>query len=176
MNLYEFEGKNIFQKYGIKIPRGVVVRRGDDFSEAYHKVGSKDVVVKAQVLSGKRGKGGGIQFVSSAAEAQKACEEIFASEIHGQYVAAIRIEEKLAIGEEHYLSVTYDTNKRQPVLIYSQEGGMDMEDVSEEKIIKQYLDIRNSTVEISNIPFAQNVWECFLKEDTLLFYLLLFYR
>ncbi len=165
MNLYEFEGKNIFEKYGIKIPRGVVVRRDDNFIAKYSELGLTDVVVKAQVLSGKRGKGGGIKFASSDEEVQKACAEIFAMEIRGQYVAAIRIEEKLSIAEEHYLSITYDTNRKQPVLIYSRDGGMDIEDVPEEKIVKQNLDIQKEMIE-SEIPFAQNLWNCFLKEDT----------
>ncbi len=165
MNLYEFEGKNIFEKYGIKIPRGIVVRRGENFAAAYTNLALADVVVKAQVLSGKRGKGGGIKFCSNAEEVQKACEEIFEMNLRGQYVAAVRIEEKLAIVEEQYLSFTYDTNKRQPVLIYSHDGGMDIEDVPEEKITKQWLDIRSETFE-SEIPFAKELWQVFLKEDT----------
>ena len=188
MNLYEFEGKQIFEKYGIKTPRGVVVRRDEDFAAAYNTLGLPDVVVKAQVLSGKRGKGGGIKFASSAEEVQKACEEIFAMNLRGQYVAAVRIEEKLAIAEEHYLSITYDTNKKQPVLIYSREGGMDIEDVPENKIHKYYLDIRKENFE-DFIPkpsvapgelvalavdggdkelvnLQSKLWQVFLKEDT----------
>lgn len=173
MNLYEFEGKNIFEKYGIKIPRGVVVRRADGdsmnsmqiYGDAYDNLGVQDVVVKAQVLSGKRGKGGGIKFCSSTKEVQKACEEIFAMDLRGQYIAAIRIEEKIAIAEEHYLSITYDTNKKQPVLIYSREGGMDIEDVPEENITKEWLDIRSENIE-SDILFANELWQVFLKEDT----------
>src|SRR3989338_3162525 len=102
MNLYEFEGKNLFEKYGMKIPRGVVVRRGEDFATIYTNLGIPEVVVKAQVLSGKRGKGGGIKFAFSAEEVQKACAEIFTMDLRGQYVAAVRIEEKLNIAEEHY--------------------------------------------------------------------------
>lgn len=165
MNLYEFEGKNIFEKYGIKIPRGIVVRRGDDFSSVYNQLGVTEVVVKAQVLSGKRGKGGGIKFASNAENVQKACEEIFDMQIRGQYVAAVRIEEKLSIAEEHYLSITYDTNRKQPVLIYSTEGGMDIEEVAQEKIQKIPLDIRQQTFD-SDIPFAKELWQVFLKEDT----------
>ncbi len=164
MNLYEFEGKNIFEKYGIKIPRGIVVRRGDDFAAAYNQLAVTEVVVKAQVLSGKRGKGGGIKFASNSEEVQKACAEIFDMQIRGQYVAAVRIEEKLLIAEEHYLSITYDTNSKQPVLIYSTNGGMDIEDVREEKIQKLPLDIRQETLE-SDIPFAKELWQVFLKED-----------
>lgn len=164
MNLYEFEGKNIFEKYGIKIPYGVIVRRGEDFAAAYTNLGLNTVVVKAQVLSGKRGKGGGIKFCSNSEEVQKACEEIFDMNLRGQYVAAVRIEEKLDIAEEQYLSITYDTNKKQPVLIYSRDGGMDIEDVPEEKITKQWLDIRSENIE-SEIPFAKELWQVFLKED-----------
>lgn len=164
MNLYEFEGKDIFEKYGIAVPRGIVVRRDQDAVAQYREFGVKDVVIKAQVLSGKRGKDGGIAFASSEDEVEKSCAEIFNKEIHGQYVAAIRIEEKVAIAEEHYLSITYDTTKKQPVLMYSEAGGMDIEDVPEEKIVKQYLDIRNQSIE-SAVPLAQKVWECFLKED-----------
>ena len=61
MNLYEFEGKNLFAKHGIATPKGVVVRRGDNFGIKYQELSIKDVVVKAQVLSGKRGKNNGIK-------------------------------------------------------------------------------------------------------------------
>lgn len=166
MNLYEFEGKELFAKHGIRIPKGVVVRRGDNIAEAYRSLGVSDVVVKAQVLSGKRGKNNGIQFCSSEAEVVSACESLFANTIRAQHVAAIRIEEKLTIAEEHYLSITYNTNTKQPMLIYSAEGGVDIEDVPEEKIVTHQLDIRNSSIDISNIPFAQELWDCFLAEDT----------
>lgn len=173
MNLYEFEGKKIFEKHGIVVPRGVVVRRGDvsaiggqSAQKAYESLGVKDVVVKAQVLSGKREKGGGIKFCSSADEADSIVHEMFHSTLRGQYVAAVRIEEKLDIAEEHYLSITYDTNNKIPVLIYSSEGGVDIEDVSEQKIFKILFDIRKSKLEIStHIPYAQELWECFVQND-----------
>lgn len=165
MNLYEFEGKNLFAKHGINIPRGVVVRRGDDFATKYNELGVKDVVVKAQVLSGKRGKNNGIKFCSSADEVKVACAELFNLQIRGQYVTAVLIEEKLNIAEEHYISITYDTNKKQPVLIYSRDGGMDIEDVAEDRIDKVWLDIRNSQ-SLSAENIRQQLWECFLAEDT----------
>lgn len=163
MNLYEFEGKNLFAKHGIAIPKCVVVSRGDDFAKAYNDLGIKNVVVKAQVLSGKRGKNNGIRFCSSADEVAAACTELFNMNISGQYVESVLIEEKLDIAEEHYLSITYDTIAKQPVLIYSAEGGMDIEDVSEEKITKNFLDVRNSN--INDWLFANNLWQCFLHED-----------
>jgi len=141
-----------------------LLRRGEDVSKAYRDLGVEAVVVKAQVLSGKRGKNNGILFANNVDEAKEAVEKIFNSNIRGQYVAAVLMEEKLEIAEEHYLSVTYDTNKKQPMLIYSQSGGMDIEDVSEEKIQKINLDIRQEKVE-SDIPFANELWKCFMESD-----------
>ncbi|MEK7644335.1 MAG: ATP-grasp domain-containing protein [Patescibacteria group bacterium] len=164
MNLYEFEGKKLFAKHGIAIPKGVVARRGDDFVAKYSDLGIKEVVVKAQVLSGKRGKNNGIKFCANADEVKKACAELFAMEIRGQYVAAVLIEEKLNIVEENYVSIIYDTNKKQPLLIYSAQGGMDIEDVSEEKIEKVWLDIRNSE-NLDTGVVRQQLWECFRAED-----------
>src|SRR4051812_10319285 len=116
MNLYEWEGKEIFRKYGIATPRGAIVRRGEHAGEKYQALNSEQVVVKAQVLSGKRGKNNGIKFCSNEKEVEHAVEDLFEMNIRGQFVAAVLIEEKLAIAEEHYISITYDTNRKQPVL------------------------------------------------------------
>lgn len=164
MNLYEFEGKKIFDTYGIATPRGVLVFRDDDVAAAYQHVGAKRVVVKAQVLSGKRGKNNGIKFCSSEDEVKQAVYELFESYIRGQHVASVRIEERLHIAEEHYLSITYDTATKQPVLVYSRDGGVDIEEVAEKNIQKIPLDIRQENIH-STIPFAQELWRCFLAED-----------
>ncbi len=164
MNLYEFEGKEIFSKFGITIPKSVLLRRGDIVEEKYNELGIKHVVLKAQVLSGKRGKNNGILFASNIEEVKNAVDKIFVSNIRDQYVCGILMEEKLDIAQEHYLSITYDTNKKQPLLIYSQSGGMEIEDVSEEKIKKVLLDVRQEKID-SDIPFAQELWNCFLKSD-----------
>ncbi len=168
MNLYEFEGKELFASHGIAIPKGVVVRRGENFVDAYISLGVSEVVVKAQVLSGKRGKNSGIRFCSTSGEVASACEELFAMQVRGQYVAAVRIEEKVSIAEEHYLSITYNSISKQPILVYSKKGGVDIEDVSEENITKINLDIRKEVLSASgrDIPFAQELWNCFLQEDT----------
>ena len=164
MNLYEFEGKNLFSKHGIEIPKGIIIRRGDDVFKVYKDLAVQDVVVKAQVLSGKRGKNNGIRFCSSAEAVAKAVSELFSLNIRDQYVAAVWVEEKLEIVEEHYLSMTYDTNKKQPLLIYSRDGGMEIEEVVEDKIQKLHLKIQNERIDV-NIPYAQQLWECFRTED-----------
>jgi len=171
MNLYEFEGKNIFKKGGITIPRGVTVHPGGDAGKAYEDLGITEVVVKAQVLSGKRGKNNAIRFCSSKDEVVGAVSDLFDMHVRNQHVAAVHIEEKLAIGQEHYMSITYDTNEKQPVLVYSAEGGMDIEDVAEENITKQLLDIRNESIEVSLgdaqlDEIAQKLWKVFLENDT----------
>src|SRR3989339_1501968 len=142
MNLYEFEGRELLEKHGIIIPIGEVVRRGDNIVDAYRKLGLEEVVVKAQVLSGKRGKNNGIRFCNSLEEVEKAIDEIFNMSIRGQYVSSVLLTEKINIESENYLSITYDTNRKQPVLVFSAEGGMDIEDVAEDKIYKKLLDIR----------------------------------
>ncbi len=164
MNLYEFEGKNIFTKFGVETPKSVLLRREDGVVSAYEQFGLKDVVLKAQVLSGKRGKNNGILFASTADEAKAAAEKIFSSNLNGQYVAAVFMEEKLNIAEEHYLSITYDTNRKQPLLIYSESGGMDIEEVEHNEINKHYLDIRQEKTGLS-VPYADELWRCFLQTD-----------
>ncbi len=164
MNLYEFEGKQLFKKHGIMIPGGVTIKRGEPIPNVLQDQGVADVVVKAQVLSGKRGKNGGITFCSSQEEVEAAVANLFTMEIRGQYVAAVRIEAKLAIAEEHYLSITYDTNAKQPILVYSAEGGVDIEDVADEKIERIPLDIRSERLDL-NIPFAEELWQVFIQED-----------
>ncbi|PIR74672.1 MAG: hypothetical protein COU35_01210 [Candidatus Magasanikbacteria bacterium CG10_big_fil_rev_8_21_14_0_10_47_10] len=164
MNLYEFEGKEFFKKHGIAVPNGVDIIRGMDIAKAYQSLGITDVVVKAQVLSGKRGKNNGVRFCSSLPDVESAVSDLFSMNVRGQYVAAVRIEEKLNIDQEHYISITYDTDTQQPVLVYSNEGGMDIEDVENELIQKIPLDIRNTHVQ-TDIPFAQELWNCFLQED-----------
>ncbi|PIZ92236.1 MAG: hypothetical protein COX83_04775, partial [Candidatus Magasanikbacteria bacterium CG_4_10_14_0_2_um_filter_41_31] len=169
MNLYEFEGKQLFEKHGIKIPRGIVVRREEKAGDVFSELNVSDVVVKAQVLSGKRGKNNGIRFCNKdegVLHVQNVVDELFSMNIKGQYVTAVRIEEKLNIAEEHYMSITYDTNRKQPMLIYSKHGGVDIEDVSEENIEKYPLEISNLTLEIGeDIPYAQELWNVFLQED-----------
>lgn len=190
MNLYEWEGKKIFEKYGISIPKGVVVHRGDDIAKKYKALGCKEVVVKAQILSGQRGKNNGIFFCKSEDETIEAAQGLFDTKIRGQFVASVLIEEKLQIKKENYLSITYDTNKKQPVLIYSEMGGMDIESVPEHKINKYWLDIRQSICpvilsktkdpliqierdsSVATLPqndnfsdIAQKLWNCFLSED-----------
>lgn len=124
MILYEFEGKNLFQKYKIPIPKNLhVTRQGEEKNwEIY------PAVVKAQVQSGKRGKGGGIIMIENAADASTAIKNLLGGKIVGDEVLSVLIEEKKSIVHEYYLAITYDTIKKIPILVFSGNGGMDVEE------------------------------------------------
>lgn len=177
MNLYEFEGKQLLQQHGILCPQGVNITRTQyhQLSDAElisirEKICADHVVVKAQVLSGKRGKNNGILFCSSDTDVVNAVHQLFANLVQGQYVAAVRIEEKISIEEEHYVSIIYDTNAKAPLIVYSSKGGMDIEAVSEEYITKQHVDIRETQSDVikklqRTIPYLAELWNCFLQQD-----------
>ncbi|MEK7618976.1 MAG: ATP-grasp domain-containing protein [Patescibacteria group bacterium] len=166
MILYEWEGKKLLERYGVPVPHGVKIFRGDDITAAYVELCVRDVVVKAQILSGKRGKNNGILFCSGIEEVSGAVNRLFGSLVCGQYVASVLLEERLEIAHEQYLSITYDTGSRRPVLMSSMCGGIDIEDVSPADIVKQTLDVRAGEVPaLSLIPYARNMWDCFLRED-----------
>ncbi len=135
MRLYEFEGKRILEKAGIPIPKGYYVTYSEmgavgadpELERIFDELGGGEVAVKAQVLAGKRGKAGGIRFANSPEALQSVVEEMVGSELLGETVTGVLIEEKAAFEEEFYISLTYDTVNRRPVLAISREGGVDVE-------------------------------------------------
>lgn len=137
MKLYEFQGKALFREAGIPVPRGAVVTASDRsglFAPS---------AVKAQVLSGGRGKAGGVLLVSTQAEAEKAAGSILSMELKGEPVRALLVEEKMNIRAEYYLAVTFDGEAGTPLFMASASGGMDIESVAEhspEKILKLPVD------------------------------------
>ncbi len=142
MKLFEHEAKEIFQNFGMPIPPGGVAMTPQEAKRVTAEVG-KPVVVKAQVLSGKRGKAGGVKFADTPEEAEKLAEEILAMRINDLPVEAVLIEEKLDIAQEIYVGITVDRNERKYVVIGSAAGGMSIEELAEEspeKIIKMHVD------------------------------------
>jgi len=139
MKLFEYMGKNLFSQYGITVPKGKMVTTPEEAAAIAAEIGGP-VVVKSQILSGKRGKGGGIKFASNPQEATKAAASILESTVQGLKVEAILVEEKIKIEKELYLAITIDGLAKKPVLIASAQGGMDIEEVSEEFIVKMHLD------------------------------------
>lgn len=134
MDYYEIEGKRLFIKYGIPSDPGVLCTSETDLDQIAYPL-----VVKAQVLSGKRGKAGGIRFADTPGEAREAIEAISLLTIGGNPVQGIVLTPKVDIHKEHYLGYTIDSAKKRILLIYTPCGGMDIEEVAAltpEKLIR----------------------------------------
>src|SRR5207302_3452247 len=115
MKIHEYQGKEIFKRFGVPIPRGILVHSPDETERAAKELGTKVVVVKAQIHAGGRGKGGGVKLAKSPEEAKAIAGSILGMMLkthqtgpQGQKVRTLYIEEGLAIARELYLGVTLD--------------------------------------------------------------------
>ena len=136
MRLKEFEGKEIFKKYGIAVPKGVLVKSLKDLN----KVPFDECVVKAQVLSGKRGKSGLIKIVDK----EKLKTEV--SSMLKKNIGSVLVEEKIKFDKESYLSLSLDTFEKKIICLFSEEGGIDIESLAKNKskIVKFFIDDKDS--------------------------------
>jgi succinyl-CoA synthetase beta subunit len=143
LRLYEYEAKKIFTQFGIPIPNGKVVSSTEEAKSFAEKL-KKPVVLKSQILSGGRGKAGGIKFADNPQETEKASKELLLMKIKGYQVQKILLDEKLEIQKEFYIGVTLDRLNYKIVVIACSEGGVEIEEVARthpEKIKKISLDI-----------------------------------
>ena len=131
--------KEILQRNGIPIPLGAVFSGVEGVAAFIEKSGP--VAIKSQVLSGGRGKAGGIKFATEPQDAISKVQDLLATEIKGCKVETVLIEEKVNIEREFYLAITVDGTKRQAVLLASVAGGIDIEQVPEEQVVKRFIDI-----------------------------------
>ena len=149
MKIHEYQGKTILQRYGVPVPRGEVVFTAADARAAAERLGGNVVVVKAQIHAGGRGKGGGVKVVKSAADAEAAAAKMLGSQLvtyqtgpEGSLVSRVLIEEGLQIARELYLGIVIDRSTQMPVVMASQEGGVEIEKIAHEtpeKIHKAYV-------------------------------------
>ncbi len=126
VRLFEFQGKDLFRSYGIPVPDSAVVRDLAELDAALDKLGLP-VVVKSQVLSGGRGKAGGVVTASSKQEAQKEASRIMELEIAGEKPSCLLLEKATPRREEMYLSIAVDRGRRTYVVIGARVGGIDVE-------------------------------------------------
>ncbi len=140
--LHEYEGKALFKKAGMPIPGGDVANTPEEARKIAEKIG-RPVVIKVQIWAGGRGKAGGVKFADTPAEAQKAAAALIGATIKGLYVEKVLVEEKLDIASEYYagIIVNASADARCPVVMFSTEGGMDIESVSAEKIALMNVDV-----------------------------------
>ena len=142
MNLHEYQSKSIFGSYGIPVPNGKVAATPAQAKAIAQELGGR-VVVKSQVLTGGRGKAGGIKLANNPDEAEQIAGQILSMTIRGLPVRKVLIDPAANIKTEIYLGITNDRGARKPVLMASAAGGVDIEEVarvSPEKIIRTHID------------------------------------
>ena len=130
MDLYEYQGKELLRNYGLETLPGIVAGTPEEAARAAETLGGT-VAIKAQVLTGGRGKAGGIKVVSSAREAREAAEQILGMDIRGHTVRRVYVEGGAEIDREFYLSITVDRTAKRPLILFSTEGGVEIEEVAE---------------------------------------------
>jgi succinyl-CoA synthetase beta subunit len=132
VDLYEYQGKELFAHYGIPVSEGRLATTPEEARAAAGELAGQ-VVVKAQVLTGGRAKAGAIKLAGDAAEAEARAREILAMDIRGHIVRRLWLERASEIAKEYYLSITFDRGEKKPLLMLTTEGGVDIEEVAAEK-------------------------------------------
>jgi succinyl-CoA synthetase beta subunit len=129
VDLYEYQGKQLFARFGIPVSEGKLATSPEEARAAAEELGGQ-VVVKAQVLTGGRGKAGGIKLADTAAEAEARAGEILGLDIRGHLVRKLWVEKASEIAKEYYLSITFDRGDKKPLFMLTTEGGVDIEEVA----------------------------------------------
>jgi succinyl-CoA synthetase beta subunit len=150
MNIHEYQGKEILRKYGVSVPNGRVAFSIEEAVEAAQELGTGVCVVKAQIHAGGRGKAGGVKVAKNLQEVRLYAEEILGKTLvthqtgpEGKEVKRLLIEEGCDIQKEYYIGLVLDRATSRVVLMASEEGGTEIEEVAEqtpEKIFKEYID------------------------------------
>jgi len=177
MKLYEFEGHKILSKVGIKSPFFITCESIDEVEQARRRL-KLPIVCKVQVLSGKRGIRGGVKVCKSDKQLIDFCKGMFQAGFSGEQVRFINLVEKAEIETEYYASITYDTVLRIPFLLFSLEGGVDIEEAkqqSDDKIQRVDIDPTSGLSEktLKKIvggdsalgDFLLRLWDAFWRYD-----------
>lgn len=161
MKLQEYQSKELFSKYGIPVPKSVVIDTANEISEAAKHVGFP-LAIKAQILVGGRGKAGGVKIANNLDEAKKLSLDILGMKIKGIQVKKVLIEEAINIKEEYYLAVTVDRDSKCNTIIFSSVGGIDIEEVAQkqpEKIVRVYMPSSASTFSQRGLEIPHEIVE-----------------
>jgi succinyl-CoA synthetase beta subunit len=193
MNIHEYQAKQIFAKYGVPTPRGIVANTPAQAVKNAHELGGKIWVVKAQIHAGGRGLGGGVKLARSVEEVETLAKEILGMTLvthqtgpEGKLVQKVYIEEGADIQDELYLGVVLDRAKEMPVIMASTQGGMEIETVAHDNpdaIIKVAVDpaigfqgfhgrelvfglgITDPTEQKNLISFASKLYKLYMEND-----------
>jgi succinyl-CoA synthetase beta subunit len=129
VDLYEYQGKELFRRYGIPVSDGRLATTPEEARTAAEELGGQ-VVVKAQVLTGGRGKAGGIKLAEGPDDAEAKARDILGLDIRGHVVRKLWIEQASDIAKEYYLSITFDRGAKKVLYMLTTEGGVDIEEVA----------------------------------------------
>jgi succinyl-CoA synthetase beta subunit len=151
LKLYEYQAQKILHKYNVNAARGEVVTDAEEAAKVYNQLGAKRCVIKAQILAGGRGKGGGVRIVETLDEVKEYTSEIIGSRLvtvqtgkEGIEVNKVLIAEAIDIKKELYLAISIDRSTSKITIISSTEGGTEIEEVASktpQKIFKEQIDL-----------------------------------
>jgi succinyl-CoA synthetase beta subunit len=130
MRFYEYEAKALFSRHGAPLPKGRVAKTATEAKAIATELGGP-LVLKSQVLTGGRMKAGGVKFADTAEQAEGAAREILALTIKGQQPRGVLVEQRAPVAHEYFAAVTWDGRRKLPVVVFSDMGGIDIEEVAE---------------------------------------------
>ena len=188
MDLYEYQGKELFRQFGIPVSEGRLASTPVEARLAAEELGGQ-VVVKAQVLTGGRGKAGGVKLADDPDDAEQKAGEILGLDINGHIVRKLWIESASEIAKEYYLSVAFDRGEKKALFMLTMEGGIEIEQVAEEtpeKLARLHVDplegyqpyqarrlIYGAGIDDPNeqkqvLDIVGKLYECFVETDAML--------
>ena len=188
MDLYEYQGKQLFRRFGIPVSEGRIATSPWEARAAAQELGGR-VVVKAQVLTGGRGKAGGVKLAEGPDDAEQKARDILGLDIRGHVVRKLWIEQASDIAKEYYLSVTFDRGVKKPLLMLTTEGGVEIEQVAEENpdaLARLHVDplegyhpyqarrliygagIDDPSEQKQILAIVENLYRCFVESDAML--------
>src|SRR5207244_921441 len=188
VDLYQYQGNALFRRFGIPVSEGRLAVSPPEARAAAQELGGQ-VVVKAQVLTGGRGKAGGVKLADSPDDAEQRARGILGLDIRGHVVRKLWIERASDIAKEYYLSITFDRGVKKPLLMLTREGGVEIEQVAEENpdaLARLHVDplegyqpylarrlIYGASIDDPNeqkqiLAIVERLYRCFIESDAML--------
>ena len=164
MKLLEYKGKELLRKSGIKVPPSILTNNRSYINLSYHKekyknffLENKDVVIKAQIISGKRSKNGLIDFSNDFKESLEKISQMYEREFNNKKINTLLIEKRLDIEKEYFLSIFYDTETKSPKILFSKKGGIEIEEINKEEFHSIIIDITKGVRDFECRELAINI-------------------
>jgi succinyl-CoA synthetase beta subunit len=188
VDLYEYQGKQLFRKFGIPVSEGRLATTPEEARQAALELAGP-VVVKAQVLTGGRGKAGGVKLAVDPADAEQKARDILGLDIRGHIVRKVWIEEASDIAKEYYLSITFDRGAKKPLLMFTTQGGVEIEEVAAnnpDALVRLHVDalegwqpwiarylvyaarVEDPSEQKQIVAIIEQLYRCFVESDAML--------